>query len=90
MAYMQGCLTRIKCSYFSIAMIVGAVILIWSTIWMVFVTNDPSTNRFVSEQEKMYLAQEINFSSRKEVYYSTKGRMQNLRALFFCKHEIVL
>jgi glycosyltransferase involved in cell wall biosynthesis len=34
---------------------------------MIFVSNDPSTDRFISEEERSYLAREVNYISKEKV-----------------------
>lgn len=46
---------------------IGAVSMIWSFIWAVFVRNDPSTDRFISKEEKKYLSEVLKCAPKDEV-----------------------
>lgn len=48
----------------------GTAMLIWSFVWMTCVSNDPSTDKFISEKEKTYLAREITYFSKEKVKLS--------------------
>lgn len=46
--------------------IVGCLTMIWSIVWLNFVSNRPSTDKFISEKEKLHLTKEINYVSEKD------------------------
>lgn len=43
----------------SIFYLFGGVGIVWIFVWFLFFTNHPSTNKWVSEDEKRYLAQHV-------------------------------
>ena len=45
----------------------GVIIFIWSLVWSIFVSNDPTTDKFISKEEKMYLSRVINYVSKDKV-----------------------
>lgn len=58
---------RYDTSKFYIFFLSGVVGMVWSTIWFIFVSNDPTTDRFISEKERKYLTQEIKHIPKNEV-----------------------
>ncbi|XKL68360.1 hypothetical protein PGB90_003851 [Kerria lacca] len=49
--------------------ITGGISLLWYFIWFVFVSNDPSSDKFISKKEKLYLAENVMGPPATEIKY---------------------
>lgn len=54
----------------SIFYVLGLIGIVWFIVWMIFSSNEPSNNRFISENEKEYIlnSTKIKFKDRKQVF----------------------
>ena len=49
--------------------VAGISTLIWVCIWIMFVGNDPSTDKFITKAERDHLSREIDYISKDKVSY---------------------
>ena len=57
---------------FYLYIFIGAIVLIWCIVWTVFATNDPSTNKFLSTDEKHFLSVKMDHISKNEVWITSR------------------
>ncbi|XKL67084.1 hypothetical protein PGB90_010504 [Kerria lacca] len=53
--------------------ITGGISIVWYLIWIMLVSDDPSTDKFISESEKQYLKEKIGYSIGEKIVYPWKS-----------------
>ena len=62
--------------------IYGVAGLVWYSFWLLFVSDSPSTNRFISKAEKKYLLENVaNVNKERKVLYSSAPSTGELKTL---------
>ena len=57
---------RLACEL-RVSLITGMMILIMAILWLIVVRNDPSQDKYVSEEERTYLCEVINYIPKENV-----------------------
>ncbi|XKL68014.1 hypothetical protein PGB90_003505 [Kerria lacca] len=65
----------------------GAVSLIWYVFWALFVSNDPASDKFITNSEKLYLKEKITYMGSEKVIYPWKRMLMSKSIYAYIIHK---